>query len=83
MIAPNYEWVRLLGKQARPVSYPDRHIGPFEREVPWNGMGVSGPILSEFPLSEFRPVWRIFGWPDDWPNFGKVDCFPFESVPTV
>jgi hypothetical protein len=38
---------------------------------PWNGKGVGGDVLSEFPFSAFKPEYAIEGWPDEWPQLAK------------
>lgn len=74
----DYGFCQLLRAQGKPMKMSDdRHVGPYEDVVPPTGLGVEGPVLDEFPVDEFRPVWRIAGWPDDWPGIGAVHVLPF------
>lgn len=54
--------------------------GPLDHISLPSDRGVAGAVLAEFPIDEFRPVWIIAGWPDEWRGLGRIEALAWSAA---
>jgi hypothetical protein len=49
---------------------------PSPSPAPPSGKGLTGELVGEFPVDEFRPQWLVRGWADEWSGLGRIEVWP-------